>query len=70
VDYRSSLHDVTVPVLYLQGQAGRLVPRWALRAIARIRPGVQVAEFDAPHFLLQIRAIEAARRVQAFMERL
>ena len=68
VDYRALLRRVKVPMLYLQASADRLVPRSALRKIERIRTDIQVAEFDAPHFLLQTRSERVAIRVKAFVD--
>jgi pimeloyl-ACP methyl ester carboxylesterase len=69
-DYRSQLRKIEVPLLYLLATADRLIPRSALRSIEAIRPDVQVAEFDAPHFLLQTRAEQAALRVRSFLDQL
>ena len=68
VDCRAHLRRVNVPILYLQARADRLVPRSALRKIRRIRTDIQLAEFDAPHFLLQTRSERVAVRVKAFID--
>jgi pimeloyl-ACP methyl ester carboxylesterase len=67
VDCIPLLRRVEVPMLYLLAKADRLVPSSALREIERIRPDIQTAEFDAPHFLLQTRPDLAADRVRTFV---
>jgi pimeloyl-[acyl-carrier protein] methyl ester esterase len=67
VDYRDRLREISVPVLYLLAKADRLIPRSALKEIQRIRADVKVVEFDAPHFLLQTRAMEAATATRLFL---
>ena len=70
VDYRQRLRDVRVPMLYLLAKGDRLIPRSALQEIMRVRADVHVAEFEAPHFLLQTRAREAANQVRLFLDTL
>jgi pimeloyl-ACP methyl ester carboxylesterase len=69
-DCGALLRRVRVPMLYLQARADRLVPRSALRKIERIRPDIQTAAFDAPHFLLQTQPLLAADCVKTFISRL
>ena len=68
VDCGALLRRVKMPILYLQARADRLVPRSALRKIERIRTDIQVAEFHAPHFLLQTQPRLVAVRVKAFID--
>lgn len=68
VDVSTKLQAVEVPVLYLQAARDQVVPASALRHIQRVFPPVQVASFDAPHFLLQTVPAEAARAVTAFVQ--
>jgi pimeloyl-ACP methyl ester carboxylesterase len=69
VDCGALLRRVRVPMLYMQASADRLVPRSALRKIERIRPDIQVAQFDAPHFLLQTRPELAAGTARSFISK-
>jgi pimeloyl-ACP methyl ester carboxylesterase len=67
VDCSPLLRRIEVPVLCLLAKADRLVPRSALRKIERIRPDIQTAEFDAPHFLLQTQPDLVVDRVRTFI---
>jgi pimeloyl-ACP methyl ester carboxylesterase len=69
VDYSAKVRDVNVPMLYLLATADRLVPRSAFEKIRRLRPGIEVREFDAPHFLLQTVPWSASERVKVFLDR-
>ncbi|MEJ0085562.1 MAG: alpha/beta hydrolase [Pseudomonadota bacterium] len=64
VDHRMLLQKVAVPLLYLRATRDRLIPRSACRAIQRLRPDMEIAEIEAPHFLLQT---EPQRCVAAIM---
>jgi pimeloyl-[acyl-carrier protein] methyl ester esterase len=68
VDCQPLLARIEVPVLYLRAKADRLIPAAASRAILELRPDVKLAEFDAPHFLLQTEPQACARAVENFME--
>jgi pimeloyl-[acyl-carrier protein] methyl ester esterase len=70
VDYRSLLPDIRVPLLYLQASRDRIVPRSALKAIQRVRADLEIATFDAPHFLLQILPSQVAAQVRRFVRAL
>lgn len=67
VDVTPKLSHVRVPVLYLRASEDRLVPRAASQLIARLVPGMRVAELEAPHFLLQTVPAAAARYVSGFV---
>lgn len=67
VDVCDRLESCGVPILYLRATRDRLVPRAAASLIASIKPATRVAEFDAPHFLLQTVPERAAREVGAFV---
>ena len=66
VDVSSSMAEVRVPTLYLRARHDRLVSLRSFERIASIRPDVRVAEFDAPHLLLQSVPDEAADAVLCF----
>lgn len=67
VDVSGELAACTVPILYLRASNDRLVPRAAGELIKEIQPGTNVAEFSAPHFLLQTVPHQAARSVARFV---
>jgi pimeloyl-ACP methyl ester carboxylesterase len=52
-DYRSSLRDARVRVVWLQPTADRLLGRAPLRQARAVRPDLEVVELDGPHLLLQ-----------------
>lgn len=70
VDYRPLLPDIRVPMFYLQASRDRIVPRSAFKAIQRVRTDVEIATFDAPHFLLQTLPSQVAGQVRRFVREL
>ncbi len=56
-------------MLYLSAQQDRLVPRSAFLKIKRLRDDIELAEFDAPHFLLQTQPGACADAVTKFVHR-
>jgi pimeloyl-[acyl-carrier protein] methyl ester esterase len=54
------------PLLDLRAREDRLVPASTLAWVKKLRPDVRVAEFDAPHALLQTCPLQAAECVTAF----
>ena len=67
VDTRDALHQVSVPILYLQASADRVVPSRAAAEIEReARVGVTRTRVDGPHFLLQAAPGNCARVIAAF----
>lgn len=69
VDVRGLLARIKVPMLYMRANQDRLITRAAGLAILNLRPDVELAKFDAPHFLLQTEPAACATAVLAFMER-
>jgi len=67
VDVRSQLANIRVPVLYLRASRDWVVPTAALLDMQRVLPGIQVAEIDGPHFLLQVRPEACAQRMAVFV---
>ena len=53
IDVSEQLRRVTVPTLYLRAKHDRVVTRASCDYISKIHPGVEIAEIDAPHLLLQ-----------------
>ena len=58
---------IKVPVFYLRASEDRVVPRSSSALIASLAQNAKVAEFAAPHFLLQVVPSLAASSVSAFM---
>jgi pimeloyl-ACP methyl ester carboxylesterase len=69
VDYRALLRRIEVPMMYVRATADRLIPAAAGRAILQLRPDVEMAEIDAPHFLLQTEPARCAAMVLGFTRR-
>jgi pimeloyl-ACP methyl ester carboxylesterase len=69
VDYTALLRQIRMPMLYLLAQRDRLVPRSAFTKIKRMRDDIELAEFDAPHFLLQVQPAASADAVSKFVRR-
>jgi pimeloyl-ACP methyl ester carboxylesterase len=70
VDVRGRLADVRVPVLYLQATGDRVVPAVALVEMQRSLPGIEVAQIEGPHFLLQTRPGACAEQIVRFCDHL
>ena len=66
VDVSAKLSQLRAPVLYLRAKRDWVMPRAAGELIVKLAPHTQVAEFDAPHFLLQTVPTETARIVAEF----
>jgi pimeloyl-ACP methyl ester carboxylesterase len=69
VDHRPLLRQIQMPMLYLRASRDRLIPSSAGRTIMDMRPDVELAEIDAPHFLLQTAPGQAAAAVVPFVRR-
>jgi pimeloyl-ACP methyl ester carboxylesterase len=69
VDYRPLLRRIDAPILYLRALADRLIPVSAGQAILQLRPDAELAEIDAPHFLLQTEPRACAATVMSFIQR-
>lgn len=67
VDVSSKMKTLRIPVLYLKASQDRLVPPSAGVYITNIYPKAQVISIDAPHFLLQVAANEAASMMKKFV---
>lgn len=67
VDVCDRLAACEVPILYLRASGDRLVPRAAGHLVAQLKPATTMAEFDAPHFLLQVLPAQAAQEVADFV---
>ncbi|MBI2397077.1 MAG: alpha/beta hydrolase [Xanthomonadales bacterium] len=67
IDVSARLQDIALPTLYLRGNRDRLIGGRAHRLLADGLPSLQTLSFDAPHFLLQVRPVEAAAAVSDFV---
>lgn len=61
---------VRVPVLYLQATRDRVIGASASQALQAVAVDMHVQRFDAPHFLLQVRARECSDAIAAFVRNL
>jgi pimeloyl-ACP methyl ester carboxylesterase len=68
VDYSNKLKHITVPVLYLRAKHDHLVSSQACAILKNALPALKCREFDAPHFLLQVRPQEAAFAISDFLD--
>jgi len=69
VDVSDDLRRVAAPILYLRATRDRVVPRAAGEYIKKVRPDAELAEFDAPHLLLQTIPREALPAIANFARR-
>ncbi len=69
VDYVEWLKKLDVPILYLRGKRDYLVPASAGQLIMQQAKNAQLVELNTPHLLLQIAPNDAAKSVQAFIEK-
>jgi pimeloyl-ACP methyl ester carboxylesterase len=70
VDARAELRDCPVPVLCVAGGRDRLVGGRSVRAMRKVRAGLEVRVVDGPHLLLQVRAPEVWGEIAGFLEEL
>ena len=70
VDVRSQLAALSCPVLYLRGVRDRLVSSRSVRRIVEARPGIQVAQLDGPHLLLQVQPNACWQAITSFLEQI
>lgn len=67
VDASAGVAALRAPLLYLRALEDRLVPASALARVKHLRPDASVANFEAPHALLQACPEQAAAAVRAFV---
>lgn len=70
VDVTDELKRCRLPLLFLDGNRDRLIPRSAMMRVREIRPDVSVVPVDGPHFLLQLRAETCLEVIERFVDRL
>jgi pimeloyl-[acyl-carrier protein] methyl ester esterase len=68
-DFESDFMGVAAPMLYLKGTKDRLLTPRVAGALQKLRPDLEVASLDAPHFALQRRPAEAAAVISPFLLR-
>jgi len=69
IDVSEKLRRIAVPALYLRANHDRVVSRASADYIKKIQPAVEVAEFDAPHLLLQTVPQAALSSISEFVAR-
>ncbi|MCQ4164538.1 alpha/beta fold hydrolase [Tahibacter harae] len=69
-DGQAALAATRCPLLYLQASADCVVPPWALRRVAALRPDVRCVRIRAPHFLLQAAPAQAVAAIRTFLAQL
>jgi pimeloyl-[acyl-carrier protein] methyl ester esterase len=67
IDVSEELRRVEVPTLDLRGRHDRVVSRASGDYIRKVLPGVDFAELDAPHLLLQTVPLEALIAIKNFV---
>ena len=66
VDYTDMVSSLTLPILYLRALDDWVVPKSATLHLLAQSPHIVVVDFHAPHFLLQVKARDAARVIERF----
>jgi pimeloyl-ACP methyl ester carboxylesterase len=67
IDVSDKLRRVTVPILYLRAKRDRVVSGASCDYIKKSRPDTKVADFDAPHLLLQTVPRDALSIIKNFV---
>lgn len=68
VDVSALLPRISVPILYLRASEDKLVRRSSLELIESLTHSLEVCEFSAPHFLLQVAPSQVVTKVLEFMD--
>lgn len=67
VDETAALRRCELPLLFLEATSDRLIQRESMKLVRRLRPDVPMTRIPGPHFLLQMKAEECLRAIQAFV---
>ncbi len=67
VNVTKELSELSIPILYLQASCDRVVPPCAAEVVSRLNPHTRVVHLEAPHLLLQVAPVEAARAIRTFV---
>lgn len=68
VQVEADLLACQAPILYIQGSHDVVVPAGNLTRIQALRPDVRAVRLVAPHMVLQVAAMDAARAIEAFAD--
>jgi pimeloyl-ACP methyl ester carboxylesterase len=60
------LVKINVPILYLKATVDWFIPNWVSAGIKRLKPDVQIADVEGPHFLLQANPRVASAVILSF----
>ncbi len=69
VDVRAELQQCPVPLLDIRGTRDNVVPSRNAREIRTLRPDAHIADFVAPHLILQTQPEASARAIVEFVRR-
>jgi pimeloyl-ACP methyl ester carboxylesterase len=67
VDECAKLKQLNIPILYLQADHDRLIPKSAGKLIQQINPQTKITTIPAPHLLLQTKPGQAALSIKSFI---
>jgi pimeloyl-ACP methyl ester carboxylesterase len=67
VDVSGLVPRIRVPILYLRATEDWVVPKAASQRLLTMNPAIEAVDLAGPHFLLQIKAVEAAREIVRFL---
>jgi pimeloyl-[acyl-carrier protein] methyl ester esterase len=67
IDVSAAAKQIRIPALYVQASEVRLVDASAVRLLQTLVSHVRVAQFDAPHMLLQVEPVKVARAIESCM---
>ncbi len=70
VDVREELRQCPVPLLDLRGTHDTVVRSQNAREVRTLRPDAQLADFEAPHLILQTQPTDAAKVIAEFVRRI
>ena len=66
-DVSAKLPGLSIPILYFRASRDHILPSSAAEKILSAAPHTVIRDFDAPHFLLQAKPVEAAQAVKEFI---
>ena len=67
IDYTNLIDKISLPCLYFVATQDRVVPRAASQYMFDRLSNVRVEEINAPHFLLQVEPVQAAKLIEKFV---
>jgi pimeloyl-ACP methyl ester carboxylesterase len=70
VDASQELRRCSVPIFYLAGRQDRVVRRFNVEGMKRIRPSLEIAELDSPHLVLQCQPKASAEQTARWLAQL